>query len=522
MDLHRRRLLGLSAAGLAGLAGCATFAVESDDPADLTTSTPNTGTETPTDETSTPINDEDRPAYAEGIPDLDWADVVGLETAPLTLALSPTQYYSDDEAQVILWFAETATEEHPAKIRARLVNQNDFPNTFRLRETPPFGKGSQFSRIPRELNEVYGRHEGGYRVELVLAPTENHDLVENVPKYELADDGTWRLALDSPGGNLPEHVRLEPGEYIDGEYVLVGRPQGVEYGRPTGTYEFGWRDDGFSITAWDTDSPGPDEESRFAGTDLPSLSKESEVAWYHDADESTPSYVLPEREVTDLPAGVRFTFVNHDRESTGCGHWDLYKLVDDEWYHVGPWAQTLECRGLSPGGTVTWTLQAFHGKSIPYYEGRGLSIGHIGGGTYAAVAGYGHATPKSGALLEIDAPEVEITPTDDVTRERDGDTVRLTAPGYGDDNKYTTDATLTATETEREPDQTLVAEQVMQERYHALRNVIVQFEEENGIERVVLRTDDSGVDAIVGYDDSQRRIRVRGTAYELIAEIDEE
>ncbi|WP_117592651.1 hypothetical protein [Haloprofundus halophilus] len=518
MDLHRRRLLGLSAAGLAGLAGCATFAAESADPADpadRATSTPQDGDETPTD-------DEERPAYAEGIPDLDWTDIVDLETAPLTLALSSTSYSTHDEAQVFLWFEETATEEHPAKIRARLVNQNDFPNTFRLPETPPFGQVNRFSDEPRKPGEEYAGHEGRNRVELVLAPTENHELVETATKYELADDGTWRLASDSPRIEFPKTVQLEPGEYVNGEYVLVGRPQGVEYGRPTGTYKFRSLDDGFEITAWETDSPGPNEESRFAGTDLPPLSEESEVAWYHDADESTPSYVLPEREETDLPTAVRFTFVNHDRESTSCGHWNLYKLVDDEWFHIGPRAHFTICHSLRAGGTVTWTLQAFHGESIPPHESRSLSIGHIGGGTYAAVAGYGHATPESGALLEIDAPNVEITPTDDVERERDGETMTLTAPEYGAAHEHTVDATLTVTETEKEPDRTLVAEQVMQEPYGPLRNVVAEFERGDNVERVVMRTDGYGVKDILGPEESRQRIRVRGTTYELVAERDEE
>lgn len=499
--MHRRDLLATLAAGLTASAGC----TSDSNPATPGTTEPGT---TPTDTettTETPADDEDW-GYEIGA-----ASVVDLETAPLTLALAPMMYHSRDGADVEIEFVETATADHPALVRARLENRNDFANTFRLDETPPFGRGG-ISDQPRDPGEEWASHEGGYRVNLALAPTENHDLAEVVPDYELADDGTWRLAGEKNEAWLPDRVRLEPGEVVHGEYVLLGRPEGVEYGRPTGTYDFSWRDGGFSITAWETDAPGPEGESRFAGRDVPALRDDGTVAWYHDADPSTLSYVEPEAERTDLPASVDFTFVNHDREGTSCGHWSLYKLVDGEWFLVGPWAQTADCRFVRPGGTRTWTLKAFAGESIPCREGLGLGVGHLGGGVYGAVAGYGHATPESGALVEIEADPVEIVPTDDATGERDGSTVVVTDSKHGD-GEHPPDATLTVTRTDAEADNRLIPEQVMRRRLRGLRNALAFFEE--GVETVVVRTDEHVAENVVGYDADVGRFAVAGTTYDV-------
>lgn len=492
--MHRRDLLAALGAGLAATAGC----TSSSDPATSGTTEPSeTPTETPKEGGDFELGD---------------ASIVDLETIPLTLALAPMAYRTHDDARVAIEFAETATADHPALVRAQLENANDFPNTFRLRETPPFGQGGEFSDMPRDPGGGWGDHEGGYRVELVLAPAENHDLAETVPDYELADDGTWRLAGEKSEAWLPERVRLEPGEVVQGEYVLLGRSEGVEYGRPTGTYDFEWRDRGFSITAWETDRPGPDGESRFAGTTVPPLREDSAVAWYHDADPSMPSYVLPETEHTDLPASVDFTFINHDRESTSCGHWNLYKLVEGEWYHVSPWGHTADCRFVAPGGTKTWTLKAFGGESVPCRDGLGRGVGHLGGGVYGVVAGYGHATPASGALVGFDADPVEIVPTDGVASERDGSTVVVTTPEYGD-GEHSPDATFTVTRTDAEADTTLIREQVMRRRHRGLRNALAFFEE--GDEVVVVRTDEHTAENVVGYDADVKRFAVEGTTYEV-------
>jgi hypothetical protein len=500
--MHRRTLLSALAAGLAASAGCTS-----------TEPGPAAGTDGPETTLGTsPATDAPTETDGNDRFELGDASIVDLETAPVTLALAPTTYRTHDGAQVGIEFARTATADHPAVVRARLENANDFPNTFRLRETPPFGKGGTVSDQPREPGEEWGQHEAGYRVNLLLAPTENHDLAETVPDYELAADGTWRLASKKAGSWLPDRVRLEPGEVVEGEYVLLGRPEGVEYGRPTSTYDFSWRDGGISITAWETDAPGPDGGSRFAGTDVPAVREDGAVAWYHDADPSTASYVLPETEHTDLPASVDFTFVNHDREGTSCGHWSLYKLIDGEWFHVGPWVQTADCRFVRPGGTKNWTLKTFAGESVPCRDGVALSVGHLGGGLYGAVAGYGHATPESGALVEIEADPVEIVPTDDVTGERDGSTVVVTDSKHGD-GEHPPDATLTVTRTDAEADSRLIPEQVMRRRLRGLRNALAFFEE--GVETVVVRTDEHVAENVVGYETDVGRFAVAGTTYDV-------
>ena len=47
------------------------------------------------------------------------------------------------------------------------------------------------------------------------------------------------------------------------------------------------------MTVWETDAPGPEPASRFEGVSLPSLPGENGIAWYHEADTSTPTFVRP-------------------------------------------------------------------------------------------------------------------------------------------------------------------------------------------------------------------------------------
>lgn len=497
--MRRRALLSTLAAGSIGLAGCSALADEH-----------RNGTTTPTDDTPTDSDEPNgTPAGEPPESGLGMASIVTLETVPRTLALAPIHYRTDDDAEVRVWFERTATPDTPAVVRAHLRNAGKATNMFDLGESPPFSPTGATSDQPRKPGEEWADHDGGYRVELVLAPTDAHELAEAVPEYELGEDGTWRLAEDvSPW--LPERVSLDSGEVVEGEYVLLGRADGAEHGRPTGTYDFHWRRGGFSVTAWDSRNPGPDGESRFAGEPVPQFPGEGDVAWYHEAGPATPSWVQPETEHAELPARVDFTFVNHHEESTECGKWDLYKLVDGQWFRVAPWAHTAECRILPPGGEKTWTLRAFSGDAVAC-DDFGLDTGHLGGGVYAGVAGYGHSTSQSGALVELDGPAVEISLTDDASASRDGERVTVTTDRWGDDAEPG-DATLTVSPA-TEPGSRLIPEQVMRDRYRALRNGLAPFRE-SGVAEVVVRTGDNAAERVVGYDSESTTVSVDGDAYE--------
>ncbi len=514
--MRRRTLLAALGAGTSLVAGCPSVT-------DRPGTTPN---ETPDDPaTDTPAGSppgEDGPDFPD---DPFAASIVDLETGPRTYALASAGYRSDGGAEVRIKFDGTATADHPLRVVAELTNANDFADTVRLDWLPPFGRlTSDKLRLP------WGDlADSTYRTDLVFAPTPNHDLVDDPPAVERASDGYWRLAGEvSPW--LPETVRLDPGESVVGEYALVGRSEGVGEGRPTGVYEFSRADDPpLAVAVWNTDEPGPAEQSRFAGESVPPLAgsaagipEDRPVAWYHGADATTPSYVRPATERTTLPAEVSFTFVNHDRESTSCGHWNLYKLDGGEWFHLGPYVQTADCRVVRPGGWKTWTLEAFHGpgfgSSDPDVLSAGPGFDYLGGGRYAAVAGYGHATDASAALVEFDADPVSVVPTDDAAGERSGSTVTVTT-GRWEDGEDPPSAVLSVTRASASNSgdaKRIIPEQVMRPRNRGLRNSLAFFE--SGVEKVVLRTDERVVEGVVGYESDSVRFVFEGEVY--VAEVE--
>jgi hypothetical protein len=97
---------------------------------------------------------------------------------------------------------------------------------------------------------------------------------------------------------------------------------------------------------------------------------------------------------------------------------------------------------------------------------------------------------------------------------------------YGDgdsEDDHAPDATLTVERADTGGER-LLAEQLMGDGmffgfgspYGALRNGVAPFGE--GVETVVVRTDESAVDQAVGYDGSERRFSFRGQAYVATAE----
>lgn len=489
--MRRRALLATLAAGSALFAGCGSTPTSETDAAA-------TGTDTPTTAPGTPAE------LVEFDDDRSGTSIVDLETADRTYALSPVRYRTEDDIEVRMRFDRTATAEHPARLVASVRNADEYPEEVDLRWLPPFGDLT--SEPPRDVAEP--RVSAGLRDEgsLVLAPTGGHDLVDDPPAVE-RDDGRWRLA-DEIGRWLPETLTLDPNEAVRGEYAVAGHPDGS--GRPTGVYDFVRRQgDPVRISVWVTGSPGPEAESRFAGESVPSLPGDREATWFHEADESTGAYVRPSTERANLPASVTFQFVNHTRESLGCGHWYVYKLHDGEWFDLGPYARTAECRIVPAAGTKPWTLHAYRGGGeLPPEAGRAYP--HLGGGRYAIATGYGADAWGSAALVELSGAPIEITPTAGVEAERADGTVTVTSPRWsaGADDA----ATLTLTRADSAAE-TLVREQVMRRRYRGLRNTLPFVEA--GVEAVVLRTGEHVAQQLVGYESQTRRFRIDGRAYEL-------
>jgi hypothetical protein len=495
--MRRRALLASLAAGTAGLAGCSFAGGDTAEESTTTDDHTPTGTPSPT---GTPRPDGRR-SWPE--PPDQQASVVDAETMARTYAFYPVRLHTDDEARVALWFDRTATDEHPARLTGWLENANDFENTFQIEWIPPVGRTA--SRQPRGYD-----HEA----RLHVVPTEANGLTAGSPDLARTESGIW-YARDG-GPEVPDTYRMEAGERVALEYHLVGERGATE--RPTGIYEFRGRDERARVTVWNTAHPGPEESSRFGGRSLPPLGEERSVQWYHDADARTKAFVRPSAERVDVDGLVGFEMVNNSSETVGCGHWNLHKLVDGEWFRVAPAGHTSDCRNLPPGGRTEWSLRAFNGESVPCGDGcgGGLTRGYLGDGEYAVVAGYGHPTDASAALVELVGDPVTVVQTDDAVRERDGDTVTVTTDRYGDGDDPP-DAALTLTRTDSAGER-LIAEQVMGQGWLAadgrgLRNVLSALTD--GVERVVLRTDDRVADAALGFDSHPRRFRFRGQAYEL-------
>jgi hypothetical protein len=489
--MRRRALLSSLAATTAALAGCAS----SGDDTGRTVENPQTTK--PNTSTSGGAPSREPEGYAS---------VVELETGPRTYAFAPTRQRTDDGVEVALWFDRTATADHPARLRGYLENRDDYANPVDVEWIPAVGR-------------VHGRQPSGYDHEASLhfAPTANNDLAETVPEVVRDESGYWRV--EDLGPWMSETVPLDAGERVELEYVLVGEPRMP--GRPTGTYEFRGRDEDARVAVWDTTSPGPEAESRFAGRSVPALPGESSVQWFHDADESAEVFVRPERERAELDARVEFEVVNHSHESVGCGHWNLHKLVDGEWFRVAPSLHLSDCRSLAPGARQSWSLRAFNNEAVPAGETGGgcrdgVTRGYLGGGEYAVVAGYGHPADESAALVELVGDPVEVVPTEDATVEVDGDAATVTTSQHGD-GEDPPDATFTLTRV-ADADERLIAEQLMDlgpfsSAGRGLWNAVAAATE--GAERVVVRTDERDADGAVGFEEGPRRFTFRGQAYEV-------
>lgn len=125
------------------------------------------------------------------------------------------------------------------------------------------------------------------------------------------------------------------------------------------------------------------------------------------------AFVRPstERLALALDGLVEFVMVNNGREGLRCGQWNLHKPVEGEWFHIAPLVHTADCRVLHPGGRLRWSLRAFNGEAVGVgsrCDGDGLTAGHLGGGEYAVVAGYGATEGGNPRRLQFRGQAYEI------------------------------------------------------------------------------------------------------------------
>lgn len=456
------------------------------------------GEPTATNRTTEPPSDRTTAEQPTGTPPAGpdrFTSVVDLQTGSRTYAYAPTRMRTDQGLVARLWFQRTATADGPAVVGGWLANRAEYDVTVPTRTVPVVGDPDGRARdVDAETDTLY------------LAPTPDHALATTVPEVERGPDGFWRAR--ELGDWYPDRLSLDSGEWVRLAAAVVGGPAAT--GRPPGRYVFRRADPRVRLAVWPTDTPGPTADSRFADRSVPSVGEQT--VWFHEADRTTPVFVRPTRERLTLDGRVRFRAINHSHQRVGCGHWNLYKLVDDRWFHVDPIVHTADCRQLLPGEQVEWSLRAFNGRPVAC-ECDGLTRGWLGGGLYAVVSGYGES--GTGALVELVGDPVELRPTPDATVEREGATARVTTERF-DDGSDPPDARLVVTRAET-ADERLIVEQLYRDHpfgtNRALRNGVAVMEP--SLDRVVVRTDERAVDGAIGSQAETRHVGVRNTAYEL-------
>ena len=490
--MKRRRFLATS--GIALLGGC-TFGDFGGSPTEMPTVTP-----APSDEsTGTPSgNPGEAPSVTAD--ELRERRVVEFETAPLTVALYGRRRING-RVRATYGISEPATADSPAVVHALVENGGGFERTFALR------------RIPGFWNPPSARGEDD-RGTVYLAPTENHDLAESVPEVRRDEAGRWRLADDGREW-LPERLTLEPDEAVLGEYHLVASDDADDPPLVADEYRFLYQGEGFTVSVWETDAPGPESGSTFEDPQVPPLPNAETVAWYHEANAGTEVYLQPSDERVEAPACIEYELRNRSDERIAGNpyDWTLYKLDDGEWFRIAPWFINQPLARIPPGDSDESELSLFHSDPMACEDGRG--VGHLGGGRYAYRVGFGREGETHAALLDLEAPAVSPTPDDDAEIERDGDEVVVTTPVWNDE-EHPPDAELVFERTDRDPDRRLVAEQLFRRPMRGYRNALPLFED--GVERVVLRTDRHVVGDTVDYDELEATVAYGGQRFHVEGE----
>jgi len=399
------------------------------------------------------------------------------------------------ELSTVSYFVDSGTNEPPT-FRTVLINDSEEPFEMDASEFAPYG------RLPRGTKEENGRVETVY-----LAPFEADGDVGNLAEVR-QEDGVWYV--DKVRDWLPETLVVDGENWVTIDYALVVGETGDW---STGRYVFDEETD-FELVIWDADTPGPERQSHFEGTEVPPL-EDMETSWYHEADSTTPVYFEPSKEVVEPPATVEFTAVNRGEDMIRVSSdMDVSKLVDGEWFSL-----TIDTTlGMDPptlpGQDAELSLHIFHGegKDLPLPRNREGEVAEfLGGGTYAVDPDVGWEGGLLAALIEVDAPPLEVEPEEDAVVDRRGSTVVVTRSLYN----VTEQSSPPAFAVERAQDTEGIDERLIPEQVYSveepLRNALTFFED-NGVERVVVQTRSSHVEGVLD-DGDERRFVYEGDSY---------
>lgn len=509
MVTRRNVLALLAAAGAASVAGCS-----------------GVGGSNPDDERNGADEESDEPEAATPPADHDPLELPEnrfydlFEDADLGLsgALAGLQYSTLDRVVVRLRVDAEPGEDGPLTLAANATNEGAFPEYVRPRDVPPFD-------APRSADiEGYADREPDettYRGGLLVHPTAASDFIDRDPEFERTDAGAWQ-PVGSPTAAFPDRIRLGPGETVYGEFVVLAHDEGD--GVQPARYDVSFADPGFRLTLWEDDHPGPTVDSQFAGEEVPDL-REVPTRWFHAADAGSQTYLYPSAERVSTPGKIEFTYVNHHTEAASGNpyDWTLYKLVDDEWFHVAPYAVPSPLSHVQPGGSQSWTRRFFGGAGFDRGEEEragapridGSSVGHLGGGTYAMRVGMSVEDAEPAALFELESEPTTVAPSADaeVVDEDDDVLVVEDRRWREEDDDWRRELHLSPAGVDpTEADERLIPEQVMQPHHHGLRNLLAYRDEATNVQ---LRTDHGTANRPAGVDDDELLLAFEGDVYRI-------
>lgn len=245
--------------------------------------------------------------------------------------------------------------------------------------------------------------------------------------------------------------------------------------------------------------------------------------------ESVPLALTADSRSGSLPATFEFTLANGTEATLHINFydWGLWKRVSGEWFYIVPREIPEPLMRLPSGESHSWRLTAEHELPEEFNRWYGSwtdsgTVSGLGGGEYAFTTGgwfgdYDDGHFGFGVLLEFDAPELTLEPTDSVTdSSRDGDTVTVRGTGDDSDDARRAEFVLTHVDDAEEP-RSLIPETAAQD--YRLRNTLPFFEE--GVERVRFVAENAVVPAFgvtEPYTVSYRGELFRVTADELETE----
>ncbi|WP_458187563.1 hypothetical protein [Haladaptatus sp. NG-WS-4] len=235
------------------------------------------------------------------------------------------------------------------------------------------------------------------------------------------------------------------------------------------------------------------------------------VVCYENADQETTLLVEPSKERATLQkATLSFTLSNETGATftTNYYHWNVWKQVDGEWFHVAPRMWPEPAMMLGSGGSHTWNLTVDNsdlGRALSRAEGtENVALAGLGGGTYAfGISGWFQSHDDGigvAARFDLDGDPLELTPTDDLeVVGQDGGEKHVRS-----EHSNTTYVATRIEDSEQDAIRT-IPEQVV--RMTPLRNLLASFEE--GVDSVRL----DGRDSYLG--DEWQVFEYQGTTYRV-------